>query len=286
MDAAPVLRLPSGSLPLDRARVMGILNATPDSFYDRGRYMAFEDAMARAHEMVAEGAGIIDVGGEKAGPGEPVSVDEEIRRVVPLIQALRRELSVHISVDTFKSEVARAAVEAGADIINSIGGFGDESMRRAAADTGAVAVIMHIKGRPRVANPSPQYDDVVAEVVEFLNRQAEACLEAGIAPDRIVIDPGPGFGKTSAHDISVIREIGRCTALPYPVLLAVSRKTFIGTVLGTEVEDRLEGSLAVAAWGVMHGVKIVRAHDVRATKRVITMTEAVMHPEWYGVAAG
>lgn len=285
MSAAPYLRLPSGPLSLERVKVMGILNATPDSFYDRGRYRAFDDAMARAHEMAAEGADIIDIGGEKAGPGPAVSVDEEIGRVVPLIERLRRELPVPLSVDTFKPPVARAAVEAGADIINSIGGFGDPEMQKVARETGAVAVIMHIQGLPRVANSTPQYGDVVAEVVHFLEDRARECEAAGIAHDRIVIDPGPGFGKTAEHDIAVMREIGRCTALPYPVLLAASRKTFIGHVLGTSVEDRLEGSLAVTAWGVMYGVKIVRAHDVRATKRVVTMTEAVLHPEWYGAVA-
>lgn len=257
---------------------MGILNITPDSFYDRGRFQRFDRAIEWGRQMVAEGAGIIDVGGEKAGLGEPVSVDEEIARVVPVIEALRGEVDVPISVDTFKPEVARAAVGAGAGIINSIGGFGDPAMRRAAAETGTAVVIMHLQGRPRVANPYPHYEDVVDEVKAFLEERIADCLADGIAPDRIIIDPGPGFGKTAQHDLALLRRLDVLTALPYPVLLAVSRKRFIGEVLGLDVEDRLEGSLAVTAWGVMKGVRIVRTHDVAVTARVCRMIEALVSP--------
>jgi dihydropteroate synthase len=258
---------------------MGILNITPDSFFDGGRYHAHPLAVARALEMVAEGADIIDIGGEKAGPGEPVSAEEELGRVIPVIEAVRREVSTPISVDTFKPEVARAAMEAGADIINSIDGFQDPEMRRVASATGAAVVVMHIKGRPRVANPNPVYRDVVEEVAGFLERQARQCVEDGIERDRIIIDPGPGFGKTTYQDLAVIRGLDRLTVLPYPLLLAVSRKKFIGELLDLDVDQRLEGSLAVAAWGVLKGARIIRAHDVRATRRVILMTEAVMNPE-------
>lgn len=279
MTAPDRLLLPSGTLPLDRVQIMGILNRTPDSFYDGGRYSSLESAVTRAVRMAEEGAGIIDVGGEKAGPGAAVSVQEEIERVVPAIEAVVRETGLAVSVDTFKPEVARPAVEAGASIINGIDGFRDPAMRRVAAETGAAAVIMHIQGQPRVANPNPVYGDVAVEVRDFLVQQAQACERDGISPDRIVIDPGPGFGKTSEHDIAVLRRLDLLTALPYPVLLAVSRKKFIGDLLGLPVEERLEGSLAVTAWAVMQGARIVRTHDVLATTRVVRMTEAVMHPE-------
>jgi dihydropteroate synthase len=277
--APRVLQLPRGPLPLDHVLVMGILNTTPDSFYDCGRYRDLDAAIARGIEMAAEGAEIIDVGGEKAGPGEHVSVEEEIRRVVPVVTALKRELALPISVDTFKPEVARAAVAAGADIVNSIGGFEDPAMRRACAASGAAAVIMHIQGEPRVARPNPVYGDVVREVRDFLHERAGECIADGIPADRIIIDPGPGFGKSTDHDLAILRDLQELTALPYPVLLAVSRKPFIGTVLGLDAGDRLEGSLAVTTWGVLRGVGIVRAHDIRATVRVCRMTEAVLDPE-------
>lgn len=261
---------------------MGILNLTPDSFYDHGRYFSLEAAVARAHQMVAEGAEIIDIGGEKAGPGEPVSVREEMARVVPVLERLRAELEVPLSVDTLKPEVAEAAVAAGAGIINSIGGFRDPAMLRVAANSAAAIVIMHLQGQPRVAHPNPVYSDVLAEIRDFLLERARVAEAAGIDRHRIIIDPGPGFGKTSQHDLAAIRGLAELAASPYPVLLAVSRKKFIGEVLGLETEERLEGSLAVTAWAVMQGVKLVRTHDVRATVRVVRMAEAVFHPELVG----
>lgn len=273
-----VLQLPCGPLPLDHVLVMGILNITPDSFYDRGRYRNHDAAIARALEMAEEGAEIIDVGGEKAGPGDRVSAEEEIRRVVPVISALKRELSLPISVDTFKPDVAQAAVAAGADIVNSIGGFSEPAMRQVCAESGAGVVIMHIQGEPRIAHPNPIYTDVVSEVRDFLQERAATCVAEGIRADRIIIDPGPGFGKSTGHDLEILRDLQELTALPYPLLLAVSRKPFIGTVLGLDPDDRLEGSLAVTTWGVLRGVGIVRAHDVRATVRVCRMTEAVLEP--------
>jgi len=274
--------LPSGRLPLDRVQVMGILNRTPDSFYDGGRYLSLDAALTHARQMVADGAGVIDVGGEKAGPGDPVSVSEEIRRVIPIIEALHGDLSVPISIDTFKPQVAKAAVAAGAGIINGISGLADPALRRVAAESGAAVVIMHIQGMPRVANPQPRYRDVVAEVREFLERRARDCVTEGIPAERMIIDPGPGFGKTSEHDLEVLRHLAQLTALPYPVLLAASRKKFIGDLLGANVTERLEASLAVVAWGVLQGVKVVRVHDVRSTHRVVAMTEAVLHPDVIG----
>jgi dihydropteroate synthase len=273
------VELPNGSLTLDRVRVMGILNTTPDSFSDGGRYLTMDRAVSRALELASEGADAIDIGGEKAGPGDVVTVQQELRRVIPVIEAVKREVSIPLSIDTFKPEVARAAVGAGADIINSIGGFMDPAMRRVASDTGAAIVIMHIKGEPRVANPNPIYEDVTNEVRGFLEERVATCIREGISARRIMIDPGPDFGKTAEQSVTLMRELRRLTELPYPVLLAVSRKRFIGEVLGTPVRERLEGSLALVAWGVLQGVKLLRVHDVRASKRVALMTEAVLHPQ-------
>ena len=274
------LSLPSGPFPLDHTRVMGILNTTPDSFYDGGSYTTVERALARARAMAEAGADIVDVGGERAGPGEDVTVDEELRRVVPVIEAIGRELSLPISVDTRRPEVARAAITAGAQIINSIGGFDEPEMRRVAHETGAAIIVMHIKGEPRVANPTPTYGDVMGDIRRAIEDRVEVCLRDGIAADRIIIDPGPGFGKTTAHDLAILRDLDRLTAMPYPVLLAASRKKFIGDVLGVPAHERLPGSLAVVVWGVLHGVRIVRVHDVRASKRVCRMCEAVLDPAW------
>ncbi|HEX6508492.1 MAG TPA: dihydropteroate synthase [Chloroflexota bacterium] len=279
------IELPSGSLGVDRVRIMGILNTTPDSFSDGGRYRELERALARAVQMAAEGADIIDIGGEKAGPGEPVSLEEELRRVVPVVAAVKREISLPVSVDTLKPDVARMALDAGADIINSIGGFDDPALRRVAANARAGVIVMHIQGTPRVANPCPVYGDVVEEVRRFLLERAALCVADGIDASRIIIDPGPDFGKTADQTIAVLRNLERLTELPYPVLLAASRKRFIGEMLGTEVDDRLEGSLAVATWGVLQGVRLVRVHDVRATKRIVTMVEAVLNP-WEVEAIG
>jgi dihydropteroate synthase len=273
------VELPSGVLKLDRVRLMGILNTTPDSFSDGGRYVTVDDAVARACQLVTDGADIIDIGGEKAGPGLAVTVQEELRRVVPVVEALKRDVTVPLSVDTFKPAVALAAVQAGVDIINSISGFEEPELRRVARDTGAAIVIMHIKGAPRVANPIPVYHDVVAEVRQFLEERVATCVRDGIPPERIMIDPGPDFGKTTQQSVILMRELRRLTELPYPVLLAVSRKRFIGEVLGTAVDERLEGSLALAAWGVLQGVRMLRVHDVKASKRVVMMTEAVMHSD-------
>jgi len=272
--------LPSGSLSLDRVRIMGILNTTPDSFYDGGSYVDVDRALARAFTMVEEGADILDIGGEKAGPGDAVCVEEELRRVIPAIEAIRREMRTPISVDTRRPQVARSAMDAGADIINSITGFVDAELRAVAARTRAAIVIMHIKGEPRVANPSPSYLDVMGEVRQFIEARVADCLSEGVHPGGIIVDPGPGFGKTTRHDLVVLRDLHQLTSLPYPVLLAVSRKKFIGEVLDLPTAERLPGSLACVVWGVLHGAKLVRVHDVRATCRVCTMVEAVLDPAW------
>lgn len=257
---------------------MGILNVTPDSFYDLGRYRSVESATDRAAEMEAEGADIIDVGGERAGPGDAVGINEEIGRVVPIIKKIRARSRVRISVDTYKPDVAAAAIGAGATMINSISGFDDPDMRDLAARSEVEIVIMHIQGKPRVHQPNPTYGSVVAEVAAWLSARADLCIQAGVAADRIVTDPGPGFGKSSTHDLALLRNLRVLTAGSYPVMLAASRKSVVGHVLDLPAEERLEGSLATAAWAVLQGVRIVRVHDVRATVRTVRMVEAVLDP--------
>lgn len=272
-------RLRTRDLDLGSIKIMGILNTTPDSFYDQGRYRLHEAALARAREMAEEGADIIDIGGEKAGPGPAVSVNEEIDRVCPMVEAVARETGIPVSVDTFKEPVAAAAVQAGAEIINSIGGFKDPGIRQVAAESRAAVIVMHIQGQPRVPHPHPEYQDVAEDVRTWLLDRAETCERDGIDTDRIAIDPGPGFGKSTDHDLEVLRRLDVLTNSPYPVVLAASRKPFIGAVLDLPPGERLEGSLAVSVWGAMHGVSVIRTHDVRATRRAVRMIEAVLDPD-------
>ncbi|HKX19485.1 MAG TPA: dihydropteroate synthase [bacterium] len=270
----------AGGLTLDlapRPLIVGVLNATPDSFYDGGRYFDPDRALARADELVAEGADLVEVGGETARPGPPpVDVDEERRRVVPLIGELAARLPVPLAVDTYKPEVARAAVEAGAVLINDISGLSDTTMADVAAATGAALVVMHIQGRPKVRQTSPHYDSVVEEVYAFLEAQTERARARGVLGDRLLVDPGFSFGKTPYHDVEILRRLGEFTRLGYPLYLATSRKNYIRDILALPAEDLLEGTLAAVAYGVAQGADLVRTHDVRATARVIKMTLAIM----------
>ena len=278
MRAGPRL-LRAGGFTLDlapRPLIVGVLNATPDSFYDGGRYFDSERALARADELVAEGADLVEIGGETARPGPPVDVDEERRRVVPLIGELAVRLPVPIAVDTYKPEVARAAVEAGAVLINDISGLSDPTMAEVAAGTGAALVVMHIQGRPKVRQTSPHYDSVLDEVYAFLEAQTGRARALGVPGDRLLVDPGFSFGKTPYHDVEILRRLGEFTQLGYPIYLATSRKNYIRDILALPVEDLLEGTLAAVAYGVAQGADLVRTHDVRATARVITMTLAIL----------
>lgn len=255
----------------ERPLVMGVLNVTPDSFSDGGRFLDPAAAIERGREILAEGASVIDVGGESTRPGaDPVPVDVELARVIPVIEALAGE--GRISVDTTKPEVARAAVAAGATLINDI----SASLHEVAAETGAGWVAMHMRGTPATMQQAPRYDDVVGEVVEHLAARIELGREAGI--DEIWIDPGIGFGKTAAHNLALLRRLDRLVDLGAPVLVGTSRKAFLGRILGasddgtdladatpTPVEDRLEGSLTTATWAMVQGARMVRAHDVLAT---------------------
>lgn len=247
-----------------RTLIMGILNATPDSFSDGGNFLAVEKAVAHGLEMVAEGADIIDIGGESTRPGsKPVQALEEIARTAPIIKKLREKTSALISIDTRKAEVARAAVAAGAGIINDISALADPGMTELAAESGAGVVLMHMRGTPETMQNDPRYDDVVSDVRNFLKERIAFAVERGVAPEQIALDPGIGFGKTDGHNLALLNGIPALAALGRPVLIGASRKGFIGRLTGKEAGDRLAGSLAVAGFSILRGAHILRVHDVK-----------------------
>jgi len=250
---------------------MGILNVTPDSFSDGGRFLDRDAAVARGLEMVAEGADIVDVGGESTRPGaQAVSEDDELHRVLPVIEALVSH--ARVSIDTTKATVAEAAVEAGATIINDVSASLDE----VAAAAGVTWVAMHMQGTPRTMQVEPRYDDVVAEVRAFLAERAERAVERGVP--EVWIDPGIGFGKTIAHNLSLLRHLDELVATGFPVAVGTSRKSFLGTLVGgAEPDDRLEGSLATAVWAIHRGAAVVRVHDVKATAQAVALCAAEVH---------
>jgi dihydropteroate synthase len=259
-----------------RALVMGILNRTPDSFYDKGTYWDLDDFLKRADRLVAEGADILDVGGVKAGPGPEVTEAEELDRVVPAIGLLRDRFDVPLSVDTWRASVARAAYAEGAVVGNDISGFADPDYLPAAADAGATVVATHIRLGPRIPDPEPHYDDVVAEVDAFLAERARRAEAAGITRERIVLDAGLDLGKTWTQSVVLLRESRQLVALGYPVLLSASNKTFLGKLLDLEIDQRGDASLSATAIGVAQGCRIVRAHDVRGTRRVCDVIAAIL----------
>jgi len=263
-------------LDLGRTAIMGVLNVTPDSFSDGGFFLSSERAVAHARRMVEDGADIVDVGGESTRPGaQPVSVQEEIDRVAPVIEALRDTIPVPISIDSSKPEVMRVAVAAGAGFINDVRALRIDGALAAASELGVPVCLMHMQGEPRDMQTDPSYTDVVAEVRTFLAARLEACRCAGIEPANLVIDPGFGFGKTLAHNLRLLRELAGLGTLGAPVLVGLSRKSMIGLVLGLPVEQRLPASLALAVIAVANGARIVRTHDVNATREAIRMYEAV-----------
>lgn len=256
---------------------MGILNVTPDSFSDGGRYCRPDAALDRAAAMVAEGAAIIDVGGESTRPGAvTVDVSVEAERVVPVIERMARSLDVAISIDTRKPDVMAAAAAAGACIVNDVYALRTPGARDWAARAGVGVCLVHMRGEPRTMQQDPQYGDVVAEVCEFLVNERQACLAAGIAPEAIVLDPGVGFGKGLEHNMALLRALPRLATLGSPLLVGVSRKSFIGRILGRASAERLAGGLGLAALAVSMGARIVRAHDVAPTRDAITMVSAVL----------
>lgn len=267
------------NLKLDRggrAAIMGILNITPDSFSDGGLFLGRDRAVAHALAMAADGADIIDVGGESTRPGAvAVSVDEELARTIPVIEAVRAATELPISIDTSKPEVMRAAVAAGASLINDVRALREPGALAAAAGLGVPVCLMHMQGAPRTMQANPVYGDVVAEVRQFLADRIAACEAAGIPRSRLIVDPGFGFGKTVAHNLALLRGLPALAGLGCPVLAGLSRKSLIGAVLGLPVDERLHASVALALIAVQNGASIVRVHDVRATRDAVRIWEAV-----------
>lgn len=265
-----------------RPLVMGALNVTPDSFHDGGRYIGFDDALARARTLVEEGADILDIGGESSRPGaEAVEPEEERRRVMPLLERVLAEFDVPASVDTSKPELMQEALAAGAAMINDVRALRAPGAIETVAAGDAFLCVMHMQGEPRTMQQAPHYDDVVTEVGDFLAERVNACATAGIDPQRLVVDPGFGFGKTLAHNLTLLKHLDRVAArFRQPLLAGMSRKRMIGQVLGdVPTDERLFGSIAVAVMAVERGARIVRAHDVRATRDALALAAAVAHAE-------
>jgi len=259
----------------DRSLVMGILNRTPDSFYDKGATFALDDLVRRAGLLVDQGADLLDVGGVKAGPGPEVGEAEELERVIPAIEALAQRFDVALSVDTWRASVARAAYGAGAVVGNDISGFADPDYLPAAAEAGATVVATHIRLGPRIPDPNPVYDDVVDAVRTFLVERAERARAAGLAPDQIVIDAGLDLGKTAEQSLTLLRASDQLAELGYPLLLSASNKTFLGVTLGLEIGQRREASIAASAFGAVLGCRVMRVHEVGAHRRACDAVAAV-----------
>ena len=257
---------------------MGILNVTRDSFSDGGLYFDKSAAIKRALQMVEEGADIIDIGGESTRPGaEPVAVEEELRRTIPVIEALAKKINVPISIDTYKSEVAEKALDAGASIVNDISGLRfDPEMAKVVSDYKVPVVIMHIKGRPKDMQQNPVYEALVPEIMDYLREGIRLAKESGVSEDKIIIDPGIGFGKTFNHNLEIINNLHEFTLLEKPILIGPSRKAFIGKILGNVSEtDRLEGTSAAVAISIMNGANIIRVHDIKEMVRVARVADAI-----------
>ncbi len=263
----------------DNMKIMGILNATPDSFFEGSRVKKDSSALEKAKEMIKNGAEILDIGGESTRPGsDPVDVDEEIARVVPLIKEIRNiDKNVLISVDTYRAKTAEEAIKAGADIVNDISGLTfDDNMADVVKKYNVPIIIMHIKGTPKDMQKDPHYDDVIREMKEFFKDRIDYALEKGISEDKIILDPGVGFGKNYDHNIEVIKKIEDFYTFDMPILLAVSRKTTIGVALGNlPPEERLEGTMAITCYAALKGIEMIRVHDVLENYRAARMTEVL-----------
>lgn len=259
----------------DRALVMGILNRTPDSFYDKGATYALDDLVRRAEFLVADGADLLDVGGVKAGPGPAVEEPEELDRVIPAIEALRARFDIPLSVDTWRASVAKEAYSVGAVVGNDISGFADPEYLSVAAAAGATVVATHIRLGPRIPDPEPVYDDVVGAVRAFLVERATRARAAGLPADRIILDAGLDLGKTAEQSLTLLRASDQLAALGYPLLLSASNKTFLGVVLGLEIGERGDASLAATSLGAALGCRIMRVHDVAAHRQVCDTLAAV-----------
>lgn len=274
--AAPRLQWCGGSLDLGVSRVMGILNVTPDSFSDGGCFLDPGAAVEHAHRMIAAGAAVIDVGGESTRPGaRAVGEEEELRRVIPVVRRLAAEVRVPVSVDTGKANVISAAIDAGAVVVNDVRALRMPGALEAALAADCAVCLVHMRGEPSTMQANPRYDDVVAEVGDFLEERANTCVDAGIPPDHIVIDPGFGFGKTFAHNLSLLRHLPDFLDLGYPLLVGLSRKSTIAKITRAETGDRLSGSLAGAALAAWMGASLLRVHDVAETVRALAVIDAV-----------
>ena len=258
--------------------IMGILNMTPDSFSDGEQFKSHDKAIDHALKMVEEGANIIDIGGESTRPGaEAVQLEEELSRTIPIIEAIRLKSDCLISIDTYKSKVVTAALAAGADMVNDISGLTfDHNMASLVAERNVPVIIMHIKGKPGDMQKNPNYDNLIKEIKAFFEVQIAIAKRARIDSGNIILDPGIGFGKRLEDNFEIIRELGQISTMGYPVLLGPSRKSFIGFTLDLPVEERIEGTLASITAGVINGARIVRVHDIRATRRTLTITEKIM----------
>lgn len=263
-------------LDLAQPVVMGVLNVTPNSFSDGGRFLDPEAALSQALAMVRDGAAIIDVGGESTRPGaQPVPLQQELDRVLPVIERLQRECDAVLSIDTLKPEVMCAAVAAGAGLINDVNALRADGALQAAASGEAAVCLMHMQGEPRTMQQAPHYANVVTEVGDFLLQRAQTCLAAGIGMQRLCLDPGFGFGKTTAHNLALLAALPKLTSGPYPVLAGLSRKSMLQSLTGRAVGDRLAGSLALATAAVLGGARIIRTHDVAATVDVVRVAQAI-----------
>jgi dihydropteroate synthase len=277
-----LLRCATRTIDLTRPQVMGVLNVTPDSFSDGGQHHSVDAAVGHGLRMVEEGAAIIDVGGESTRPGAaPVSADEELRRVLPVIKSLRAKTDAIISIDTSKPEVIRAASDAGAGLINDVRALSDEGALEAAAATQCAVCVMHMQGDPRSMQLAPHYVDVVKEVKEYLHERTQRCRTAGISADRIVIDPGFGFGKTLEHNLQLLRHLRELGSEPpgagWPIMVGLSRKSIVGRLTGRSADQRVHGSVALAVMAVINGACIVRVHDVGATVDALKTVDAVQN---------
>ena len=257
---------------------MGILNITPDSFYKKSRITTAKTALKRADEMIRGGVDILDIGGESTRPGsDPISEEEELKRILPVVKAVIKEFDLPVSVDTYKSKVAKAILEEGASIINDISALRfDPDMAETIASTGAGVVIMHITGKPKTMQKNPSYKNLMREITSYLAESIKQAVSSGIPEDRIIIDPGIGFGKSFSHNITILKKLKQFKILKKPILLGLSRKSFIGKILDLPPEDRLEGTLAASVIGIINGAQILRTHDVKETQRAIAVAEAVL----------
>jgi len=261
----------------ERPLIMGILNITPDSFSDGGRFFDWDKAVAHALHMVDDGADIIDIGGESSRPGaENVSIQEELDRVIPVIKEIHAKTKVPISIDTVKADVAEAAIKAGASIINDISGLeNDPSIADVAAKHKSYLILMHMRGTPGNMQENTEYDDIIGEISLFLESAGRKAEQAGVKKEKIIIDPGIGFGKSADGNFRILKNLEKFLKLDYPVLIGASRKSFIGKTFGLDIDERLEGSLAAACYAVLNGADIVRVHDVKETKKALDVLERI-----------